>query len=428
MDGVPRRVLTVFALVWAASACVETEVVREPMVVSSRPPELAPVTAAPSPVKPTKTAPEVHVHYEDDWFGSATLLGVDAKTQRAVVRLQAQGPDRIAIDVIDIAKGTRVERWEATPENAKAGVQQTWFGPLTGTFEADAARFAALLKELGPWHMRPALASPTFAVSPRRGHVLFGAAPTDGSQGDWLFAFKSGSGTSRRVDQGLIASYSPVFGPDGESIAFRGCSSSPCDYGLFIAKVGDDRPKRATGIVQATPPVWNANGDAVLTVGSRAQERCLFRVGVTPIMSVPNPLECVRGLEDVNFSQDPDGRTAVLAGARGRAGAQIVELVWVLLADGSVIGTHSVERAVGTSVLSATGLLAMPMQKGAVGVVDMVTGTSHVVPENEGWFFGFEGARWLEDRLVLLRKVGDKRGYQIVTVDVRAMTSRDKWM
>lgn len=415
------------ALCAATAACPPPETAQEPIgppsTVSLRQP--VPSIRA-KPPSAAAGGPSVVKHYQDDWFGGVTLLGVDGKKNHVVVRLEAHGPERLAVDTIDLHKGTRVDRWEATPERAKTA-QGGSFAPLSGSFESDATRFASILRELGPWHTRPALASPTFAVSARRAPFLFGSPATDGSQGDWLFSMRGDGAASRRVDQGLVASYSPVFGPDGETVVFRGCSGSPCDYGLFLVKVGEDRPRRVTGIGGASPPAWNTDGSAVLTVGTRGNERCLFKVAVSPL-STPKALACVKGLEDVSFSQDPDGRTAVIAGVRGRAGAQAVDLTWVLLADGSVLANHTIPRAVGSSVVSASGLLAMPMQKGAVGLLDLVTGKSSLVPAEHGWFFGFEGAKWLGDRLVLLRKIEGVKGYEIVTVDARVMTERDKWM
>jgi hypothetical protein len=101
-----------------------------------------------------------------------------------------------------------------------------------------------------------------------------------------------------------------------------------------------------------------------------------------------------------------------------------VDVTWVLLADGTVLGSHTVERAVGSSVISASGLMALPMARGAVSAVDLVTGTSTVIHENQGWFFGFEGARWVGDTLVLLRKVEGEKGFQIVAIDVRQASGR----
>jgi hypothetical protein len=63
------------------------------------------------------------------------------------------------------------------------------------------------------------------------------------------------------------------------------------------------------------------------------------------------------------------------------------------------------------------------MQRGAVGVVDLVGGTSAVLGEDAGWFFGFDGARWLGDSLVLLRKIPDRTGFELVLIDARSLAS-----
>ncbi|MFO0549507.1 MAG: hypothetical protein U0271_14035 [Polyangiaceae bacterium] len=101
----------------------------------------------------------------------------------------------------------------------------------------------------------------------------------------------------------------------------------------------------------------------------------------------------------------------------------------MLLENGTVLGRETVDRAVGSSVLSASGLLALPMQRGAVAVVDLTTGVTTLIGEENGWFFGFEGARWLGDQLVLLRKKGDDKGFDIVAIDVHKVARRDQpWL
>ena len=365
--------------------------------------------------------------YHDDWFGGVTLLGVDAKRMRAVIKLDSADPPRVAIDTIDLAKGERVERWEATGDQATRAMRGPAFTALSGSFDKDLSRYASLVGELGPWHLRQPLTAPTFAVAPGRKHVLFGSTPTDGSEGDWLFSMAD-DGKHKRVDHGLRASYSPVFSPDGERVAFIGCVTSPCDYGVFLARIGDDKPRRAPGIQRASSPMWTAAGDSVLTVGARGPERCLFRIGRDAV--TPKALHCVKGLEDVSFAQDPDGRTAALAGVRGVPGKQVVDVTWILLADSTVLGTQSIDRAVGSSVLSSSGLMALPMQRGAVGAVDLVTGSSTIIPESEGWFFGFEGARWVGDSLIVLRKTEGQKGYDVVAIDVRKASGRrdEPWL
>jgi hypothetical protein len=367
----------------------------------------------------------VELLWQEEWFGAVSLLGVDAAGGRALVRLEAQTPSpRLVLEVVDLPRRASHSRWEADQKHAVRATQTGLFGALTGDFSGDAQRFGALLAEVGPWHMRGAIASPTFAVAPERRAVVYGGQPRDGSDGDWLFAASS-SGAERRLDGGLRASYSPVVSPDGRYVAFRGCASSPCDYGLFVTSLEGGSPRRAPGIQQASPPVWSVLGDAVLSVGSkqaRPGERCLLRVA--PEGVVPRALHCVKGLEQVEFEQDPEGRTGVLMGVRGEPGRQVVELHWILLADGTVLSSHTVERGTGGGVVSSSGLLAMPMQRGGVGLVDLVTGSNTAVEDPEGWFFGFDGARWVGDRVVLLRKAEAFTGYQIVAIDARALTAK----
>ncbi len=390
----------------------------------------APPTAGVAPPsEKTPGAPSaapIRVLYRDDWFGSVTLLGVESAAPRALLRLEAHDPARLILDTVDLARGQRVERWEATKDRAEQALKARGFSPLTDSFEVDAARFAQLLRGLGPWHLRSALPSPTFAVTNKRDRYLFGALPPDGSQGDWLFA-KSSSAASKRVDLGLAASYSPVFAPDGEAFAFVGCQSSPCDYGLFVSKLGDDKPRRVPGIQRATPPTWSQDGESLYAIGSRGPERCLYKAKLAPVP--PKPLACVKGLSDLSFVQDPEGRTGAIAGVKGEPGKQVVEVTWLLLADGSILHTHQIDRAIGSSVISPSGMMALPMQRGAVAVVDLITGKGTTLGEQHGWFFGFEGARWLGDSLVLLRKLEGHKGFEVVAIDVRkAATGGLPWL
>ncbi|HTJ80180.1 MAG TPA: hypothetical protein VL400_00615, partial [Polyangiaceae bacterium] len=137
---------------------------------------------------PTTGSGRVKVLYQDDWFGGVTLLGIDAASGRAVVRLESRAPARLAFDVIDLATGKRVDRWEASGDHAKKALEGPWFAPLTGSFESDAKRFAGVLRGLGPWHVRPSIPLPTFAVSAREDAWVFGAPSTDGTNSDWLFS------------------------------------------------------------------------------------------------------------------------------------------------------------------------------------------------------------------------------------------------
>jgi hypothetical protein len=379
-------------------------------------PVAPPVVAPP----PSARYPHIEVVYRDEWFGGVTLLGIDEHGPKATVRLESESPKRLVLDVVDLARHAAVERWEVTDDATRAALLGRGFA-LSASGDGAVARFAKMMGALGPWHMRPALPTPTFAVSPGRDVVLFGAPPADGRDGDWLMAVDGDGKNPRRVDEGLRASYSPVFSPDGTHFAFRGCTSSPCDYGLFSAQLGG-KPRRVAGLSGSTPPVFSKNGDSVLAVGNgaRAGSRCLFKTLVAGIAS-PQSLVCVNGLEDVSFSEDAEGRTGVVSGVRGVPGQQEVKFTWVLLEDGTVLQEHTVDRAIGSGILNGAGLLALPMQKGALAIVDLVEGKRAIVPESEGWFFGFETARWVTDTLYLLRKREGARGYEIVALDARGL-------
>lgn len=412
------------ALLLSLSACAAEET---PIAYGPIPAVTAQAGAsAGAPPPATKPATPVRVLYKNEWFGGVTLLGVDVEHHRATVRLDAQGPSRLLIDTIDLQTGKRVDRWEADEEHAKQATKQSGFVPFSDSFEQDLAHFGDLLRPLGPWHARAPLASPTFAVNARADRFLFGARSTDGSESDLLYLHDKG-GASHRVDEGLVAAHSPVFGPSGDNYAFLGCQTSPCDYALFLGNADERRPRRIGGVLRAAPPMWTASGDAVLTLGQRGASRCLFKVPVGP--TLPKPISCAEGLSDVTFTQDPEGRTVALSGVRGTPGKQTVDVRWLLVADGTVLATQSIDRAVGSSVVNASGLMALPMQRGAVAVVDLVTGVSTILPEEQGWFFGFEGARWVGDTLVLLRKIGSERAFEIVAIDVRTITHRDQpWL
>jgi hypothetical protein len=129
----------------------------------------------------------------------------------------------------------------------------------------------------------------------------------------------------------------------------------------------------------------------------------------------------MRGARDVSFTEDAEGRTGVVSGVKGVAGEQSVDFAWVLLADGTVLKEATVDRATGGGILNGSGLLALPMQKGGVAIVDLVTGKRAALPESDNWFFGFDTASFAGDDLILLRKPGDKQGYEIVAVNARAL-------
>jgi hypothetical protein len=141
----------------------------------------------------------------------------------------------------------------------------------------------------------------------------------------------------------------------------------------------------------------------------------------------------MRGASYVSFDQDHDGRTAIVSGIRGTPGTQAVELVWVLLDGGTVLDQRTIDRATGGGVLNGTGLVAVPMQKGGLSLVDLINHKTVTLPESEAWFSGFDRAGFSDTTLVLLRKpegstatsaavdMERSQSFEVVSVDARQL-------
>lgn len=414
-----KRRLTAGAAVLGLAGACETVSHVEPTPHAPRGAATAPATPAP----PVREVPpeDVEVLYRDQWFGAVRLIGVDAKKKRALVRLELGTRGKLAIDTIDLERGERLERWEATSENASEAMRRhPAFQPMTGTFEDDLVRFAELLHSTGPWYMRSASQAPLVAVSADRQYILYGAPPTDGTDGDWLFVTDRFGRRPRRLDPGLRASYSPVFSPDGMFVAWQGCQTSPCDYGLFVTQLGGV-PERVSGVSGSTPPVFSHDGEWLYTVGHERKRSCLYRVPVRASRRLER-LSCVTDLVDVEFVQDPDGRTGVLSGLVGVPPNQVAEMRWVLLETGEVLATHAVVGVSGNGILNGAGMFAVSVQKGGLAVVDLITGSHGIVSGSAGWYFGFETTKWIDDELILLRKSA-RDHFELVSVDGRRVVT-----
>jgi hypothetical protein len=193
---------------------------------------------------------------------------------------------------------------------------------------------------------------------------------------------------------------------------------------VFVARVGA-APERVGGIAEPSAPVWSGDGRFIYVVarpavGSKGRSAgpCLYRVPVAALWDA-RAVRCMPGLHDVEFVQDPGGRTGVLAGARGLSGQQVVEYAWMLMEDGSVLATHSIDRASGIGVLSESGVLLLSLQKGGVGFIDMVSGKSAGVRDSEGWFLGLETTKWLGDWVILLRRGVAPPAFDLVAIHAR---------
>ncbi|MFO0612769.1 MAG: hypothetical protein U0414_09290 [Polyangiaceae bacterium] len=408
-----RRSLAVLALVGASCAPAA--------IVDTTPTGTGIAKPSAAPPKPGPAANTlVKVVYKDDWFGAVELVGVDAAGAHAVVRLAHPSPERVYLDTLDLATAQRSARWELADGPAEHALAGRGF-PTDESIRAEVARFAELLVGLGPWHTRPALPSPTFAAGTDGALFVFGAKPPDGASVDWLYAMGK-QGAPKRIDDRMRASYSPVVAPSNDLVAFRGCESTPCDYGAYLTQIGGGT-RRVLGIAKSTPPVFTLDGASLLSVGdgdAAKRERCVFRANVDG-KKAAEKIACVHDLNDVAFTQDPESKTGVLSGGSGRSSEQLVTFTWIDLATGKVLGAESIPRATGTAILGKDGLLALPMQKGGIAFADLAHQRFVVLPEEENWFFGFEAARFVGDDLILLRKPEGVVGYEIVRLAARTL-------
>jgi hypothetical protein len=397
------------ALLLGTTSCTPDENATGPLyplpIVTARPGSL-PAASAPGPSKAAG-----RLLYRSDWASGVSLLGIDAERKRAVLRLESREGPKVLLETVDLVAGRAIDAWEERTLSASS----RGFTSATSTSPV-MPKLARLLSPLGPHHIRPNIIAPTFAVS-NDGHAwVYGTRPTDGTDGDWLFASRDG-GAAKRIDEGLRASYSPVISPDGSRVAFRACLTSPCDYGVYVSGMGGT-PFRIPGIREAAPPVWGPSGNEVFVVGGKGRERCAFRVS-PQVGSSPRTLHCVQGLEDVSLLLDSEGRTAVLTGSSGNAGSQVVQATWLLIEDGTVLARYAIDRGVGAGVLNDRGMLAFPIQKGGIHFIDLVGERQARTTESAGWFFGFDGSRFIGEHLVLLRKVDGAPGFEIVSIDAQ---------
>lgn len=405
------------AVLLGASGCTSEENSEGALYPQLPLPNLKASATGPAQNSPAKAAGRLL--YRSDWPSGVALLGIDTEHKRAVLRLESREGPRVVLETIDLVSGLAVEQWE---ERSLSASMRGFAGSPTAAAPV-LSRLARLMAPLGPHHIRPSLIAPTFAVSNDGRAWVYGTRPSDGTDGDWLFASREG-GAARRVDDGLRASYSPVMSPDGGRVAFRACMTSPCDYGVYVSPLGGT-PFRIPGIREAAPPVFSPNGNEVFVVGGKGRERCAFRFA--PILgNSPRTLHCVEGLEDVTLILDSEGRTAVLTGSSGKAGAQIVQATWILIEDGTVLARYAIDRGVGSGLLNDRGVLAFPIQKGGIHFIDLVGERQARTTESAGWFFGFDGARFIGEHLVLLRKTDGAPGFEIVSIDAQKVLGDPK--
>jgi len=400
------------------------------------------ITKETTPVDTTPRVPttrqvrfgDVRVVHDLDWPDpwGAQLIGVDADAQRAFVRLEQRStPRRFAIDTIDLAGGRSLERWSATQRQADALVDTyPRFKPISGSFEDDLTRFTRMLESAGPWSERETATPLAVTPSPSGTHVIHGAKPTDGRDGDWLMLTELETGEVRRFDKGLRASYHPNFSRDGERVAFMGGAERFARRGQRVGYVL--HVAALTGTARAIPevrdvlrtPMWSADGDTVYAIGrgeTRAS-RCLFAVLLGGAFT-PRTLMCHDQAFDIVLDADSGTAMLLLQPSPPDPSVTTRELVWLDLEGGEIKARHSVPEAQGMGTFGAylgpERALLFANHNARLLVMDLASGevlNDVDLASEETSYLGRHTTQVVGDEVVLLRRVGKQA--QVVAVRI----------
>jgi hypothetical protein len=413
-----RRAAASLGLTLAALACAH-----EPAPDASRPPALAQ-----EPTTPAAPQGPLASRYKTAWAGwDVRLLGLNADASRAWLWKGRPDPKdpALVIEEVDLTRGLPVGAWRATPARADAILDRfPTFRPLSGSFEEDLVRFAALVRQTGPWSLRARALTPSVASPDDGRFILHEAPPDDGKDGDWLILRDAQGHNPRRLDVGLRASYNPQLSPDGARVAWRACSpkhappGANCGYVLALASLGPEPtpPTLIPAAADPTPPVWSADGASLWVVDEAPRKACLLRVPTAPPHK-PAPVACAEGLRDLHFQQDPTGVVGLLAGWEGDPQAPTLSLWLVSLPDGASLGRAKVEAAAGPGLLVDHHRAVVPLRSGGVRVLDLPRAKHADHAPSQGRLGGLEAARLAPDgRLILLQTY--LGGLELVALDL----------
>ncbi len=389
-------------------------------------------TPKPAP-KPTAQTPVVRdVLYKAQWPGwDIRLLGIDPEKGRAFLWQSARQPNiALVLDTIDYRNGKRLERWSAAPKNADRIMRgYPVFRRWNDSLETDLVRFSTIIKATGPWSTRARALSPNMAVDPA-GNILYGAPPTDGRDGDWLFVADAQGKNPRRLDTGAIrASYKPTISPDGRRVAWRACSTkharagNNCSYFLALTTLQPTaKPQILPAIPKPSWPVWSPDSNTVYTVSTTRNKACLFAVNLAPkngktSKTTPQKLHCKSNLRDARFLQDNQGKRGVFLGFEGPPGQQngVYHILDLTQPDAPITSTHLIPRATAVGTLSNLGTLVVPTQDG-LAVLDTTRARSGTLPSQQGRYVGVRTSQWLEDRDLILVQILDD-GFELVRIN-----------
>ena len=296
-----------------------------------------PERAAPSPTTPSTS--RVTTITRIPWVEplSVSLVGVGAKAEEAVVLLRdRQKPYGFALDTYDLRTGQRTQRWEASPEHARALVKgYPRFRTLTGAFEADLARYAGFVRRAAGWAHQEETAPLNVTVSPDARHILYTVPPGRGKDGDWIHRASPEGKFMGRFAPMVRASYRLNFSPNSMHVAWMGgqpkfaTSYQQVGYVLHVSSPEGNAPRtfpKVRGLLRT--PLWTPDSRALFALG-RVRRRdgikqCLFYVDLTkPDSDAVEQVFCDAGTLNLSYAPAHE-RLLVLRPAQPGAAQQRV--------------------------------------------------------------------------------------------------------
>lgn len=417
-----RSLILITLFISGLSACTTT---------APKPEIAAPMTLSPQP-EPSPRAPkpgELRVIATLDTSPQAKveLLGVDPKAGHAQLLITQSGePSTWTLQTYALGSGEQLEAWRATDPNAAALVgTYPRFNPISDTFEADLARYAAALRASGSWSVRSATAPHGVFASPDGAHIIYTVQAQGQGDGDWLMIADGQGKNPKRFDPNLTASYRVNYAPDSSKVAWLGGSPRYARQGQivgYVLHISDHQ-----GNVQAVPqvrdalrtPLWSSDSKTIFALGHQdARTQCLFAVEADT--GKADALFCHLGQLDMIINPKND-RILLLLHPWGDDETTTSTIALIDPAQGKAIARYEAPKAQGYGefgyFVSRDRVALFAQSADKLQLIDAATGKLIQEMPLGGNLIGRHNAGMASDELILLRNIDGQT--QLIGVQMR---------